>query len=142
MEVLELMNTYLIHFQEFYGQNKMKEKTRFPYVHLKTTSGRISAKGNEGPPLLPESKQAHNPVGARHRSCSAQAQPTQVCGAVGQSGALSRCSWEGACSLVSPSASGMNSPWRSRCMSTSMDARASSVKLLASRTSRKGSFWG
>lgn len=69
-------------------------------------------------------------------------QAGQVCEATWCSEAQPWTSWGGARLLRSKSASGMNNPWRSRCMSTSTYARASSVKLLASRISRKGGFWG
>ena len=73
---------------------------------------------------------------------SGATQARQACEATGCSEALSWTSWAGARFLGSKSVSRMNNPWRSTCMSTSTYARASSVKLLASRISRKGGFWG
>lgn len=92
---------------------------------------------------LPSTQRGIRPgvLGGCQGSCSSWAE-SQVCGAPWQSEALSHASWEAVCFLASQSASGMNNPWRSRCISTSMHARANSAKLLASRISRKGGFWG
>lgn len=151
LEGLELINKYLSTFKPgLYGQNKWKEKILTSTISTpfsQSNHRKKKCKRNEGPPLHPERKQACSPAGACQWSPSAQGpgprpHPGQACGATQLSGARSRSSWERAGFLASQSVSGMNNPWRSRCISTSMDARANSVKLLASRISRKGSFWG
>lgn len=66
----------------------------------------------------------------------------QACWVIGASEFSSSCVTAGVCFSALLSTSGINKPCRSRCMSASTEARANSVKVLASRISKKGSFWG
>lgn len=125
----------------------MKEKiltSAISIACLKATKERLSTEQNEAPPLHPDRNPARV-CGSQQGACAfpgPRPQHPQVCGAPGPFEAPSCSSWEGTCFLAAQSVSGMNNPWRSRCISTSTDARASSVKVLASRISRKGGFWG